>query len=201
MIRCDIPDCGAEQPDVGAMAAHFLEDHGLSGAQAMRRARSIAGQSGTQPPGNLDTGVSNQPDAEPPIDATVAEKAVAQQLGYRPDDPLVQKILRENGIEPPTTKPKETPMAAVCKKCGKSGHFAKTCGREDGPAKRTGGGRRTSPKPKPAARASMAAELSTNGTRDNAAKASAKTLLDHLIRLKADLDRRITVVAELVEVL
>ena len=65
---------------------------------------------------------------------------------------------------------------------------------------RTGGGR--TKKPRAASRASMPAEH-TNGAKvgDNAARAAAKALLDHLIRLKADLDKRITTVAELVEVL
>ncbi|MGH7341108.1 MAG: hypothetical protein ACREKH_11505, partial [Candidatus Rokuibacteriota bacterium] len=70
MLTCPEAACGSQQPHVGALTAHLVEQHLISAGIALTKAREAANGTAS-------------------IDPTSAGAAVAKSLGVNPDHPMV----------------------------------------------------------------------------------------------------------------
>lgn len=175
-LTCPVADCSETRPDTGRLAGHLVMDHMMAAGAAFAQARTAS--TFTVPPAPQESAAPQQEEprmggAPPPMSERTCGHC--QQKGHRRDHCPTVDGNKGGGPAP----------------AGKQCHY---CHRKDG--SHTPSCRRT-PGRSPAA--------TTNGTRpataDNEARATAKTLLGQLQRIRADLDRHIASVEELIRIL
>lgn len=126
MARCDVPACGVEAPSVGELAGHLIDAHEVPASEALRRARDLAGKIAPAPPIPAD------------LPFTQPKEAPMSRFKPRPCPECDERFTPTGAAQ------KRCPTCSEKRKGGSSVSNAAK-------AKRSGGGKRESAKPEPAA--------------------------------------------------